>query len=143
MNKYMQIALTQAQKALSQNEVPVGAVLVRNGEIIAAAHNTSEQENSPLMHAEISLISQATKTLNRPDLADCDRYVTLEPCLMCGGAILNARVRRLYFGAYSDFGAFSYYEIDRKPNFSLELYGGICQEECSNLIKAFFNQLRK
>jgi tRNA(adenine34) deaminase len=143
MNKYMQIAIKQARTALSENEVPVGAVLVRKNEIIAAAHNTSEQENSPLKHAEISLISQATKTLNLSDLSDCDMYVTLEPCLMCGGAILNARIRRLYFGAYSDFGAFSYYEIDRKPNFSLELYGGICVDECSSLIKAFFKTLRE
>jgi tRNA(adenine34) deaminase len=139
----MQTAIEHAKTALAQKEVPVGAVLVRNGEIIATAHNTSEKENSPLMHAEISIISQATKTLNRPDLSDCDMYVTLEPCLMCGGAILNARIRRLYFGAFSDFGAFSYYEIDRKPNFSLELYGGISEEECSSLLTDFFKKIRK
>ena len=102
----MSEALKEANKALFIGEIPIGAVIVKNGEIIARAHNTKEKEQNPLCHAEINVIKKASELLKNWRLNDCDMYVTLEPCVMCAGAILNARIKNLYFGAYDyKFGA--------------------------------------
>ena len=98
--KFMKLAIKEAKKAFDLNEIPVGAIIVRNNEIIAKAYNLKEQKQNPLLHAEIIAINEACSLVNNWRLTDCDMYVTLEPCVMCAGAILNARIKNLYFGAY-------------------------------------------
>ncbi len=142
----MNLALEYAQKALDRGEVPVGAVVVRNQTVIAACGNETEQRNDPTAHAEILAIQTATKQLNTPRLADCDMYVTLEPCPMCAQAISFARIRRLYFGAYDPKGG----GVDHGPKIfnqptchhQPEVFGGIMEEQCSKVLKNFFQQLR-
>ena len=142
-NKFMRYAIDEAKKAAKNGDVPVGAVLVKNGEIIARAHNTREKENSILGHAEISVILDAGKKFNNWRLDGTQLYVTLEPCLMCFGAIKAARIDSLYFGAYDrQEGALSAYkEIDK--NTSLKCYCGIMEDECSKLLTGFFVEQRK
>jgi len=96
---FMEIAYKEAYKAMLEDEVPVGAVIVKNGKIIAKAHNKKENNNNPMGHAEIECIKKACKKLNDWYLKDCELYVTLEPCVMCVGAIINARINKVYFGA--------------------------------------------
>ena len=144
-NKFMQAALEEARKAAAEGEIPVGAVIVRGGEIIAAGRNACEAEGAPKLHAEMLAISRACKAVGDWRLSDCDIYVTLEPCLMCAGALLNARVRRIYFGAYDakngacgsvcDVGAMGF---THKP----EIYGGIGADECAALLSVFFDKRR-
>ena len=143
---FMQEALILVKKAATLGEVPVGAVVVKNGEIIGRGYNTRETESSILGHAEINAIGEATAHIGdwRPD--DCDLYVTLEPCPMCAGAIINARINRVFFGAYdkvmgsfqsvADFSTMGY------PN-PPEIHGGILEAECKQLLGDFFEALRK
>src|SRR4051812_1154669 len=98
-NPFMQRALAEARRAAALHEVPIGAVIVRDGNIVAAAHNLTETDADPTAHAELLAIRAAAAALKSPRLTDCDLYVTLEPCAMCAGAISFARIRRLYFGA--------------------------------------------
>ncbi|MBR5941808.1 MAG: nucleoside deaminase [Clostridia bacterium] len=144
-NVFMSAALEEAKKAAAEGEVPVGAVIVRNGEIIAAGRNACEADGDPKLHAEMLAISRACEAVGGWRLSDCDIYVTLEPCLMCAGALLNARIRRIYFGAYDakngacgsvcDVGAMGF---THKP----EIYGGIGQDECAAVLAGFFGQKR-
>lgn len=142
-NKYMDIALSEAKKALEMGEIPVGAVIVKDNIVIAKAHNTRESENNALAHAEISAINEACNVTKNWRLEDCDLYVTLEPCPMCTGAILQSRIKNVYFGAYStDNGCMG--TVINLPkllkNNSLTVYGGIMEDQCSKLIKDFFNK---
>ncbi len=139
-NEFMNEALKLAKK--DENEVPVGAVVVKDKIIIAASHNTIIKENNPLCHAEINAINEALKKLGKTYLNDCDLYVTLEPCVMCMGAILNARVKRVYFGAYDvKYGA-SEHILNlmhlKKTNHYPEIYGGIMENECKSILEGFF-----
>lgn len=144
--KFMLRAISLAKKAAELGEVPVGCVIVKNGEIISEAYNLRETENNALAHAETEAISAACKRLNSWRLDGCSLYCTLEPCVMCTGAIINARISELIFGAYdSRFGC-----ADSRLNlFSLigagetEIYGGICEDECRAILSDFFGGLRR
>ncbi len=142
----MLAALALAQQAPLRDEVPIGAVIVQNGKIIASAHNLTETNNDPTAHAELLAIRSACEILGSPRLPDCDMYVTLEPCPMCATAISFARIRRLYFGAYDAKGGgvengpriFSQPTCHHVP----EVYGGIEESQCATLLKKFFAQRR-
>ena len=138
-------ALNLAHEAYAEGEVPVGAVIVKDGKIIATGRNMREKKQNALSHAEIEAINNACKKLGSWRLDDCEMYVTLEPCPMCTGAIINARIKTLIFGAYdSKAGSIDSvinlcdYPYNHKP----EIYGGICEDECLSIIKKFFENLR-
>ena len=142
----MKAALKEAVKAYQLGEVPVGAVIVFNNKIIARGHNTRELSQSVLGHAEINAIKKASKKIGSWRLEDCDIYVTLEPCSMCSGAIIQSRIKNLYFGAYDlKTGACgSVLNLFDYPfNHKVNVYGGIMEEECSRIIKDFFKELRQ
>lgn len=144
-NVFMEQAIVEAEKAARIGEVPVGAVIVRNGEIIARGHNLCESRKDATLHAEIVALRSACEVVGGWRLNDCDIYVTLEPCMMCSGALLNSRIRRIYFGAYDikngacgsvcDVGNMGF---THKP----EIYGGICQDGCAELLSVFFSDRR-
>ncbi len=146
LNPFMLIALEEAHAAEAADEIPVGAVIVRNGTVIARGHNLCETEKNALLHAEISVIAAACEKLETQRLDDCDIYVTLEPCAMCCGAIAKARLRRLYFGAYDTKGGFAVSNSALLSHPGLmhktECYCGIMEEECSALLNSFFSRLR-
>lgn len=135
-------ALKEAEKALAEGEVPVGAVIVRSGEVIAAAHNMKEQLIDPTAHAEVIAIRKAAEKLKSWRLDDCDIYVTLEPCPMCASAILESRLKNLYFGCYdSSIGAASNKCIELNWN-PCNVYCGIDEEMCEAVLKTFFENHR-
>lgn len=145
-NRYMQVALEEAKKAYLKKEVPVGAIVVLNGEIIGRGHNLKENLQDATAHAEIIAIKEAQKHLKSWRLEDCELYVTLEPCVMCAGAIVQARVKNLYIGARDPKGgaAGSVINIFQESwNHQVNLKFGIMEEESSKLLKGFFQQLRK
>ncbi len=140
----MEYAINEAKKALLKGEVPVGAVIVKDGEVIASAHNLRETESNALCHAEISAIDIACKKLGRWRLSDCDIYVTLEPCPMCAGAILQSRLRNVYYGAFSKESGAMGTVINLPALLKVKettVYGGIMEDECSRLITDFFDKL--
>lgn len=141
----MGAALDEARKAAALGEVPVGAVVARNGQIVAAAHNTRETEKNALHHAELLAIDAACKALGGWRLWECELFVTLEPCPMCAGAILNARIRRVWYGARDEaFGAcggVTNLFMESFPNRSA-LVGGILGEDCRRVLADFFAGLR-
>lgn len=144
---FMKEALMEARAAYKKGEVPVGAVVVKNGEVIAKAHNLRETEKNALRHAETAAIEKACERLGSWRLCGCDIYVTLEPCHMCIGAIIEAKINNLYFGAY-DKKKGAVFSIDEVPKnkslcHTLEWCGGIMEDECSALIKSFFAELRQ
>jgi tRNA(adenine34) deaminase len=143
---YMEVALAEAKKAVIQGEVPVGAVMVYGGNVIARGHNRREERQNPLCHAEIIAIDAASRYLQNWRLTECDIYVTLEPCIMCMGAILQARIRRLVFGCLdSKAGAVkSLYRLaeDQRLNHQLPVIGGIMAADCASLLADFFGRLR-
>ncbi|MBQ8532438.1 MAG: nucleoside deaminase [Clostridia bacterium] len=143
--KFMYEALNLAHEAYAEGEVPVGAVIVKDGKIIATGRNMREKKQNALSHAEIEAINNACKELGSWRLDDCEMYVTLEPCPMCTGAIINARIKTLIFGAY-DSRAGSIDSVinlcDYPYNHKPEIYGGICEDECLSIIKKFFENLR-
>ncbi len=145
--EYMQLALQQARAALDVDEVPVGAVIVRHGRVIAAAHNQRETLRDPTAHAEMVAITQAAQAVNDWRLADCALYVTLEPCAMCAGAIVNARLPLVVYGATDPkAGAVgSLYQLlsDRRLNHQCEIVGGVLAEACGSLLTEFFQQQRQ
>ena len=146
MTDFMEAALIQARAAALRGEVPVGAVLVKDGRIVAAAGNRVEETNDPTAHAEIVVIRQATAAAGQPRLDGADLYVTLEPCAMCAQAMALARIRRLYFAAYDpkgggvDHGAkvFDHPTCHHRP----EVYGGLRETEAAQLLKEFFHSRR-
>lgn len=142
----MKLALEMAEKAKKKDEVPVGAVIVRNGKVIAKACNTRETKKNPLGHAEILAIQKASKYLGGWRLLDCMLYVTLEPCPMCAGAIINSRIDHVIFGAYDPkAGAFgSLYNLaEGKLNHTPIVTDGVLHEECASLLKVYFSEKRK
>lgn len=145
--KYMKEALKEAKKAYDIEEVPIGAVIVKDGKIIARGHNMREMKKQACAHAEIIAIEKACKKLDAWRLNDCEMYVTLEPCPMCAGAIMNARIKKLYIGAMEPkFGAVgSKVNLleDIKFNHDVEVEKGVLKEECSKYIKDFFKERRK
>ncbi len=143
--KFMSEALTEARIAFNKGEVPVGAIIVKDGEIIARGHNLREQKQNALSHAEIECINEACKKLNSWRLDGCKMYVTLEPCPMCTGAIINSRIETVVFGAYdSKAGCMDSvinlcdYPFNHKP----QIYGGIMEDECQGILEEFFRNLR-
>ena len=141
----MKAALRQAKLSLAQDEVPIGAVVVKNGQIIARAHNTRNKSKNATEHAELVAISHACKKLGDWRLVGCDLYVTLEPCVMCLGACFNARISNLYFGAYdaSGNGCLPLAEaIGRTLNHEIMLQGGILQKQCSEILTEYFKSKR-
>ena len=144
--KFMRAALAEASVAASVHEVPVGAVLVRNGEIIGRGLNRPIQDCDPTAHAEIMAIRAAAATEQNYRLADTTLYVTLEPCAMCMGAILHARIARLVFGAYDPKAGAAGSVIDisgnRQLNHQLEVNGGLLEPQCSGLLQKFFADRR-
>jgi tRNA(adenine34) deaminase len=144
---YMRRAMSEAGKALAKDETPVGAVIVRDGKVIAAGHNEKELKHDPTSHAEIAAIRKASRKLGSWRLNDCDMYVTLEPCTMCAGAIIQARLRRLYVGtpdpkAGAAGSVLNVLQTD-EFNHQVEVVYGILEEECSRILKAFFKDLRE
>lgn len=144
--KFMKEAIKLAKKAQLLDEMPVGAVIVKDGKIIARGHNKRETKKNALLHAEIDAINKACRKLGGWRLVGCDMYVTLEPCPMCAGALLNARVENVYFGAYDEKSgcagsALNLFNMNL-CNYSLNVQGGILQEECTLVIKDFFKNLR-
>ncbi len=142
----MEIALKQAKEAREILEVPIGAVIVKDGKIIAKGYNKRETLKNPLAHAEILAIEQASRALDSWRLLDCTMYVTIEPCAMCAGAIVNSRIKRVVIGAMDPkMGACgSVVDLVRheKFNHSVELEVGVLEEKCSGIMKEFFKELR-
>ena len=145
--QFMQLALAEAQIAAEKGEVPVGAVVVKDGEMIAKAHNLRELSKDPTAHAELLALKAAAEQLNAWRLSGCTLYVTLEPCPMCAGALVNSRVDRVVYGTRDPKAgaAQSMYELltDSRLNHRCELTEGVLKEECSEILKTFFSQLRE
>ena len=146
MNEYMYQALEQAKLALKHDEVPVGAVIVHKGKIIAKAYNKREKKQNALYHAELLAIDKACKKLKTFRLTECDLYVTLEPCPMCAGAIINARLNKVVFGAYDQkrgcVGSIYNLLTDNRFNHNPQVEGGILQKECADIMSDFFKTKR-
>ena len=145
--KFMKAALKEAKKAYDKLEVPVGAVIVKDRKIIARAHNLKETKNDTTKHAEILAIQKASKKLNSWRLIDCEMYVTLEPCSMCAGALINSRIKKVYIGASDQktgaVGSVFNLLEDYTFNHKVEYEKGVMQEECENILKEFFIKLLK
>ena len=144
--KFMLEALKKAKKAYEKEEIPVGAVIVKDGKIIARAHNLREKKQSAIAHAEILAIEKANKKLNSWRLVDCDMYVTLEPCTMCMGAIISSRIKNLYMGAldFKTGACGSFVDLSQhKFNHTVNIFKGILQDKCEYILKDFFKELRK
>jgi tRNA(adenine34) deaminase len=143
---HMRAALAEAEAAAESGEVPVGAVVVAGGAIIARGHNRSETDNDPSAHAEIVALREAARTTGNYRLTDATLYVTLEPCAMCMGALVQARIERLVFGAYDPKAgaAGSAIDLSDSPSFNhrFEINGGVMAEECGSLLKSFFESRR-
>ncbi|PIZ33958.1 MAG: tRNA-specific adenosine deaminase [Alphaproteobacteria bacterium CG_4_10_14_0_8_um_filter_37_21] len=141
---FMNIAYENALLALHSDEVPVGAVIVKDTKIIARAHNLVEKNKNALHHAEILCIQEACKTLGEKYLIGCDLYVTLEPCIMCAGAIAHVKFRRVYFGAYDPKrGSVEHaLQVFKYTNHKPEVYGGICEKKCKILLCDYFKTKR-
>lgn len=144
-HEYMSLAIEEAKKAAAIGEVPVGAVLVRDGKVIASAHNLRESEGDATAHAEVLAIREACERLHGWHLHSTTLYVTLEPCPMCAGAVINARIERVVFGAYDHrAGSFgSLVDLSAFPyNHRPIIEGGVREEECKGLLQDFFRKLR-
>ena len=143
--EFMKMAIAEAKLSLLSDDVPVGALIVRDGEVIASAHNAREADGCATAHAEVRAIESACKKLGRWRLSDCVMYVTIEPCIMCAGAIINARIGKVIFGAKNpkagacvsiiDVNAYSF-------GAKAEFICGVCEEECKELISDFFKKKR-
>ena len=145
--KYMKEALKEAKKAYDKLEIPVGCVIVKDGKIVARGHNLKETKFDTTKHAEIIAIQKASKKLNSWRLIDCEMYVTLEPCSMCAGAIINSRIKKIYIGTMdkktgacgSVLNLFEDYEFNHK----VEVENGLLKNECEKILKDFFKELRE
>lgn len=145
--KFMKEALKEALKAYKKLEVPVGVVIVKEGKIIARAYNQKEEKNTPIKHAEIIAIEKACKKLNNWRLNECEMYVTLEPCAMCTGAIINSRIKKIYIGTMEKKSGACGSKLNLLQDYNfetqVELEAGIMQEECQKILKCFFKEIRK
>lgn len=146
MQQYMKQAIKQAQIAFKADEVPVGAIIVKDNVVISRAYNKRENKQNALYHAEILAIDKACKKLNTFRLNDCVMYVTLEPCPMCAGAIINARLKKVVFGAYDPkrgcVGSIYNLLEDKRFNHNPQVQGGVMEKECSQLLSDFFSKKR-
>ena len=144
--KYMKLALKEAKKAYDKKEIPVGAVIVKDDKVIARAHNLKEIKNDTTKHAEILAIQKASKKLGCWRLEDCEMYVTLEPCSMCAGALIQSRIKKVYIGTmdYKTGACGSVLNLlsDYKFNHTVEVETGVLAEECEKILKGFFKELR-
>ncbi len=144
---FISLTIKEAMKAYKYKDVPIGAIIVRGNEIIAKAHNKIERFGNPLFHAETLAIQSASKKIGYKHLYDCTLYVNLEPCIMCNGAIILSRLKRVVFGALDPKtgGTISLYSIanDSRLNHRCEVTSGILKDECSTLLKIFFKELRQ
>ncbi|MCD6205609.1 MAG: tRNA adenosine(34) deaminase TadA [Candidatus Marinimicrobia bacterium] len=143
---WINFAFKEAEKAFDKNEIPVGAVIVHENQIVGRGYNLRESLNDPTAHAEIIAITSAASTLNSWRLDDCTLYVTLEPCAMCAGAVLNARIPRLVFGAYDEKAGMCG-SVDNLCDLNLMNHrtivrGGVEAEKCQSILDAFFNKIR-
>ena len=144
---YMKQAIKEAEKACKKLEVPVGAIIVKEGKIIARAHNQKETKTDTTKHAEILAIQKASKKIGAWRLIDCEMYVTLEPCSMCAGAIINSRIKKVYIGALDEktgavgsvLNLFKDYTFNHKVEYEL----GVMEKECQEILKNFFKELRQ
>ncbi len=139
--KFMRLALNEAHKAYDENEVPIGAVIVHDGKVIARGHDQIEKLNDVTAHAEMIAITSASTNIGSKFLNDCVLYVTIEPCVMCAGAIFWSRISKVYFGAYDEKQGFTKVcsnILHQKTNY----FGGILQKECSDLLISFFQKKR-
>lgn len=144
--KFMKEALKEAKKAYKLGEIPVGCVIVYDNKIIARGYNKRESNNQAIDHAEIIAIKKASRKLNSWRLENTTMYITLEPCVMCSGAIIQARIPNVVYGAYDNrFGCHKSITniFDIKFNHSVNIYGGVLEDMCSSLIKNFFKELRE
>ena len=144
--KFMRAALKEAQKAYDHDEVPVGAVIVCDDMIVARGYNKREMKQLATAHAEIIAIEKANKKIGYWRLEKCDLYVTMEPCLMCAGAIINSRIKNVYYGAKDNrVGVIEKIKIFDEPSFNHHpnYYGGILEEECSSILSSYFSKKRK
>ena len=144
--KWMKEALKEAQKAYDKEEIPVGAVIVKDNKIIAKAHNLKELKKTVIAHAEILAIQKANKKLQNWRLLNCDLYVTLEPCMMCLGAIISSRIKNIYIGTIDPKNKEQEAENRLKEyekKYGINIKIGILQEECEDILKKFFKDLRK
>ena len=144
---YMKQAIKESEKAYKKLEVPVGAIIVKDGKIIARAHNQKETKTDTTKHAEILAIQKASKKLKSWRLIDCEMYVILEPCTMCAGAIINSRIKKVYIGTMDQktgaVGSVLNLFNDYTFNHQVESETGILKEESENILKQFFKELRK
>lgn len=145
-NAFMMQAYKEAQKAFEEDEVPVGCVIVKDGKIIARAHNRKEKKNCALFHAEIECIRKATRKLGNWNLKGCETYVTLEPCMMCAGALINSRIDRIIYGCEDPKGGALVSNIRLQDikllNHYPQIQGRVMEKECSDLLKKFFKNKR-
>ena len=145
-SKWMKMALDEAMKAYDKKEIPIGAIVVKNGRIIGRGYNQRESLNDPTAHAEIIALTSAANTIQNWRLKDCTLYVTKEPCPMCAGAIMNARISHIYFGMYDEEAGCcgSLYQLCRDPRFNHQsvVQGGVMEADCISIIKAFFYEQR-
>ena len=146
-DKWMKSAFREAEKAFDEDEVPIGAVVVRNGQIIGRGYNQCESLNDPTAHAEIIAITSAANTIKNWRLTDCCLYVTKEPCPMCAGALINSRISMVIFGMYDEKEGCcgSLYQLCRDPRFKHQLIvkGGVMEDSCLLMIQEFFKKKRK
>ena len=144
--KFMRIALLEAKKAASEDEVPIGCVIVKDNKVISRGHNKREAKNDVTSHAEIEAIRKASKKLNDWQLIGCDLYVTIEPCLMCMGAIIQSHIKNIYYGSEDPKGGAAISSINildiKNLNHYPHIEGGILKEECSQVIKDYFKSKR-
>lgn len=146
--KFMLAAIKEAYKAYDLEECPIGCVVVKDGKIISRAHNLRIKKQCATAHAEILAIQKACRKLDSWRLPDCDLYVTLEPCTMCSGAIIQARIRNVFFGAYEPKGGAvcscnDIFDIRHGHNHKVEYTGGILKDQCSDMLKTFFREVRE
>ena len=143
--KFMALAIKEAKKALAKDEVPIGAIIVKNGQVISKGYNLRESRQNSLNHAEIIAIDKACKKLKNFRLEDCELYVTVEPCLMCAGAIIQSRIKKVYFGARDEkYGAVvsATNAFNIKANHIVQFEEGICQKECEAIVRYCLKELR-
>ncbi len=143
--QFMQEAINEANQAYLLSEIPIGAIVVCGGKVVGRGHNLKENKQNSILHAEIIAINQAVETLNKWRLEDCTIYVNLEPCLMCAGAIINSRIKRVVFACFDEkSGALgSVINVnDLSLNHKIEITNGILEEESRELIQSFFKELR-
>ena len=144
-NKFMQAALKCAHKAFEEGEVPIGAVVVCDGKIISRGHNRRTKRQIATAHAEIEAIEKACKKLHSWRIPECEIYVTLEPCPMCMGAMLNSRIKKVYFGAYEGKGRSMTAQLAESNlvNHKIEVEGGVMEKECAEILSSFFSTARE